>query len=247
MTKIACKDCFRSIEQYTAFFSIPGRPEDIPNALLQHGTGRRSILIRPIKDSVETNERSSCYMVYTKELPKVADAIASRSIDRQKEVFAEIFEAFPGSLRERALQGMWAAKDFYVSQTAQIKLPVWSQGRVVLVGDSAYAPSPATGQGTALAIIGAYLVAGELVKIPNDPVLAFREYDRKFRDYVASVQTIPGGSALPKLANPESAWGVRVLRWAFWLISWSGLYKLVNPKGGNERFELPDYKIGRDD
>lgn len=146
---------------------------------LQHGTGRRSILIRPIKDSVETNERSSCYMVYTKELPKLADAIASRSIDRQKEVFAEIFEAFPGSLRERALQGMWAAKDFYVSQTAQIKLPVWSQGRVVLIGDSAYAPSPATGQGTALAIIGAYLVAGELATIPNDPVLAFREYDRK--------------------------------------------------------------------
>lgn len=239
----ARKDCFKSIEQYTGFFSLPGRPEDIPDALLQHGTGRRSILIRPIKDSVETNERSSCYMVYTKELLKLSEAIAARSVDRQKEVFAEIFEDFPGSLRKRALKGMWDAKDFYVSQTAQIKLPVWSEGRVVLVGDAAYAPSPATGQGTALAIIGSYMIAGELAKTPDDPVAAFKEYDRKFRDYVEQVQKIPGGSVLPKLANPETAWGVGVLRWAFWFVSWSGLYKLVNPKGANAKFELPDYVI----
>jgi len=239
----ARRDCFKSIEQYTAFFSIPSRPEDIPDALLQHGTGRRAILIRPIKGSVEANERSSCYMVYTKELLDLADAIASRSIDTQKEVFAEIFKGFAGSLRERALKGMWEANDFYVSQSAQIKLPVWSKGRVVLAGDSAYAPSPATGQGTALAIIGSYLIAGELAKTPDNPVAAFKEYERKFRDYVATAQKIPGGSALPKLANPETAWGISVLRWVFWFVSWSGLYKVINPKGGNAKFELPDYEI----
>lgn len=238
----ARKDCFKSIEQYTAFFSLEAKPEDLPDALLQHGPGRRSVLIRPIKAD-ESNKRSSCYLVYTKESSELSDALSSRRpTDRQKEIFAEIFQGFPGSLGERALKGMWAANDFYVAQTAQVKLPVWSNGRVVLVGDSAYAPSPATGQGTALAIIGAYLISGELAKTGN-PIAAFKEYDRKFRTYVAEVQNIPGGNALPKLANPESAWGVSVLRWAFWFISWSGLYKMINPKGGNAKFDLPHYSF----
>jgi 2-polyprenyl-6-methoxyphenol hydroxylase-like FAD-dependent oxidoreductase len=236
----ATKDCFRSIEQYTAFFSLPGKPEDLPDALLQHGQRRRSLLVRPIRP--DSSERSSCYMVYTKESSELSDALTTRApMEQQKKIFARIFEDYPGSLRDRVLKGMWEANDFYVSQTAQIKLPIWSKGRVVLSGDAAYAPSPATGQGTALAIIGSYIIAGELAKTPNDPEAAFAEYDKKFRSYVADVQNIPGGNALPKVANPDTAWGVRILRFSFWFIAWTGLYKYINPKGGNSKFTLPDY------
>ena len=56
---------------------------------------------------------------------------------------------------------------------AQVRTPAWSKGRVVLLGDAAYAPSPLTGKGTSLALIGAYLLAGELGR-GDEPAAAFQ-------------------------------------------------------------------------
>lgn len=236
------KDCYKSIDQYTAFFSLDSQPGDLRDALLQHGTGRRSILIRPIKAD-STSKRSSCYIVYTETSPELDETLRTpRSSDKQKEIFARLLDDYPGSLRDRALKGMWAATDFYVAQSAQIKLPTWRNGRVVLSGDAAYAPSPATGQGTALAIVGSYTIAGELARSPDDPVAAFARYEERLREYVANVQKIPGGSTLPRAANPESRFGIRVLRFVFWFIAWTGLYKWINTKSNN-KLELPEYEF----
>ena len=62
----------------------------------------------------------------------------------------------------RLLEMMPTVSDWYFDTAAQIQMPRWSQGRVVLVGDAAYCASPMSGQGTSIALIGAYVLAGEL-------------------------------------------------------------------------------------
>lgn len=57
---------------------------------------------------------------------------------------------------------MWQAPDFYFDAMAQVRLDSWSRGRVTLVGDAGYCASPLSGQGTSLALVGAYVLADEL-------------------------------------------------------------------------------------
>ena len=236
--KEVIENAYSGIGQYCAFFSMKGEQEDVPNSRLQHAPGRRTILIRPMKaDSIE---RASCYLVYFKAAD--ADGMMGRPMEEQKAALAEIYKDFPGPMGKRALQGMWDANDFYYSETATIQLPTWSKGRCVLVGDAAYAPSAASGQGTVLAILGSYLIAGELAANPGDPRAAFAKYEDRLRGYVKESQSVPLGGTLPKLGLPASYTGIRVLRSIFWLVAHSGIWKLFNIKGKNT-FDLPDYKF----
>ena len=57
---------------------------------------------------------------------------------------------------------MPGAYDFYFDEMSQVRLPRWSTGRVALLGDAAFGPSPMSGQGTSLALIGAFLLAHHL-------------------------------------------------------------------------------------
>jgi 2-polyprenyl-6-methoxyphenol hydroxylase-like FAD-dependent oxidoreductase len=60
----------------------------------------------------------------------------------------------------------------------------WSQGRVVLVGDAGYCASPMSGQGTSLALIGAYVLAGEFAAASDTYQAAFRQYEKEMRPFV---------------------------------------------------------------
>lgn len=235
--KEAIANCYKTLDQYCIFSSLKGELEDVPDSRLQHAPGRRAILVRPAK--VDSNERSSCYMLYTVKSAEMASAL-DLPMDKQKATIAKVFKDFPGRIGERALQGIWDAKDFYYSETAQIKLPNWSNGRCVLVGDAAYASSAASGQGTGLAILGAYLIAGELAMNPDIPGAAFAKYEERLRDRVRKAQTVPLGGALPKLGNPNTYAGIYVLRFLFWLVAWSGVWKWINIKESVE-FDLPKY------
>ena len=235
------KDSYKAQEQYTAFFSIPHSPSDIPNARLQHAPGGRAVLIRPT--SLTSPTRSSCYMISTGPSPALQAAL-SQSQEDQKALFASLFASFPSNTGARVLQGMRESQDFYLAQTAQIKLPAWSAGRVVLTGDAAYCPSPPTGMGTVLAILGSYVLAGELARSPSDPQAAFGRYEERLRGYVENAQYVPLAGYLPALGNPQSALGVSVLRWVFWAIAWSGVWKLFSVKQGDDAFEVPEYEFG---
>jgi 2-polyprenyl-6-methoxyphenol hydroxylase-like FAD-dependent oxidoreductase len=235
------QDCYAAQDQYTAFFSLPHEPSDIPNARLQHAPGGRAVLIRPT--SLTNPTRSSCYMISTGTSPALQTAL-SQSTEEQKALFASTFATFPRNTGERVIQGMWESKDFYLAQTAQIRLPTWSSARIVLTGDAAYCPSPPTGMGTVLAILGSYIIAGELALNPSDPQAAFGKYEERLRGYVEKAQYVPLAGYLPAIGNPQSAFGVGVLRWVFWAIAWSGVWKLVSLKKGDDGFVVPEYEFG---
>ncbi|MEE6175724.1 FAD-binding protein [Mycobacterium sp. 050134] len=108
-----------------------------------------------------------------------------------------------GWVRPQLLEYMRTAPDFYFDEMSQIKMDRWSRGRVALVGDAAYCCSPLSGQGTSVALLGAYVLAGELKAAGDDYELGFANYHKEFSDYVKRnqwlvVDNIPGGAPIPQ-------------------------------------------------
>lgn len=84
------------------------------------------------------------------------------------------------------LEQVHAAGDLYFDSVSRVRIPRWSSGRVALVGDAASCVS-LFGDGSTLAMTGAYTLAAELAERPDDPAMAFRRYEALQR----------------KLANPK--------------------------------------------
>jgi 2-polyprenyl-6-methoxyphenol hydroxylase-like FAD-dependent oxidoreductase len=80
--------------------------------------------------------------------------------------------------------------DFYLDQVAQVVMDRWSSGRVGLLGDAAFSSSPMSGGGTGLALVGAYLLAGELAAAGWDPAAGFAAYEERMRPFVEANQEI---------------------------------------------------------
>ncbi|MFF5900740.1 FAD-dependent monooxygenase [Streptomyces argenteolus] len=99
----------------------------------------------------------------------------------------------------RLAEAAAAAPDFYCDAMAQIRMDSWSRGRVALLGDAGYCPSPLSGQGTSLALVGAYVLAECLAGTGGDHGAAFARYEERMRGFVALNQALatenPGGPA----------------------------------------------------
>jgi 2-polyprenyl-6-methoxyphenol hydroxylase-like FAD-dependent oxidoreductase len=88
------------------------------------------------------------------------------------------------------LAGLDQADDLYLDSISQIVLPGWTKGRVALVGDAGYCPGPAVGGGTSLAVIGAYVLAAELVRAGGDHATGFAAYQRALEPVVRHSRSI---------------------------------------------------------
>ena len=133
-------------------------------------------------------------------LARLHDAQAQRQLTAEQ--FAGLGWEVP-----RLLAAMQQADDLYYDIVAQIRLERWSQGRVVLVGDAAYAPSFLSGQGSSLAMVGAYILAGELAA-HDDPRDAFARYETLMRPFAEANQNLAhGGGAflLPRTQDQLDA------------------------------------------
>ena len=84
-----------------------------------------------------------------------------RDLDEQRELLAARF-AGVGWQSDALIAAARRAEDFYFDAFAQVHMDNWSSGRVTLVGDAGYCASPLSGMGTSLALVGAYVLAGEL-------------------------------------------------------------------------------------
>ncbi|MGV9771221.1 FAD-dependent monooxygenase [Streptosporangium sp. NPDC003464] len=103
-----------------------------------------------------------------------------------------VAEAYAGQGWEvpRLIDGMDQAPDFYFDSLSQVHMDRWSKGRTVLVGDAAYCASPASGQGTSLALVGAYVLAGELAAAGGDHRAGFDGYERRMRHFAEQNQNL---------------------------------------------------------
>jgi 2-polyprenyl-6-methoxyphenol hydroxylase-like FAD-dependent oxidoreductase len=140
-------------------------------------------------------------------------AVPSTHIDlhdraQQQRVLTEVYKDIGWEV-PRLLQMMPAAADYYFDVAAQVSMPHWSQGRVVLAGDAGYCASPMSGQGTSLALIGAYVLVGELAAAPGAYQTAFDQYEKEMRPFVTLNQALGLKSAnlmRSKEQRSVSAW-----------------------------------------
>ncbi|MEW9550598.1 FAD-dependent monooxygenase [Nonomuraea sp. NPDC050783] len=124
-----------------------------------------------------------------------------RDTARQQDLLAERF-AGNGWQSDHLLREMRHAPDFYFDAVGQVRMDSWSRGRVALVGDAAYCPSSLSGMGSGLAVVGAYVLAGELAAACGDHRVAFARYEREMRAYAEGCQEM--GDGIAKLMVPGS-------------------------------------------
>ncbi len=144
---------------------------------LSHVAGDRSVNVFATKHNTEA--RVMFMFPATADVPRTREA--------QQEAVRSAF-AGVGWQAQNLLATMPAAPDFYYDELSQITMPTWSAGRVALVGDAACCASPMSGRGTSQALLGAYVLAGELSTQDHGP--AFEAYEKVLRDYVAANQAM---------------------------------------------------------
>jgi 2-polyprenyl-6-methoxyphenol hydroxylase-like FAD-dependent oxidoreductase len=117
-----------------------------------------------------------------------------RDLDAQRRLITERAAGL-GWEMPRLLKAVWQAPDFYLDAMAQVVLPGWTSGRVTLLGDAGYCASPMSGQGTSLALVGAYVLADELAR--GDVAAALGRYEHRMRPFAELNQALatenPGG------------------------------------------------------
>lgn len=136
--------------------------------------------------SVRGNDEVRVYLGFESERPIEYD---HRDTAAQKKIMADAL-AGGGWVLPELLETMWDAPDFHFDSMAQIHMDSWSKGRVVLLGDAGYCGSPLSGQGTSMAMVGAYVLAGELKAAGGDHRAAFANYEKELRGYVAANQEL---------------------------------------------------------
>lgn len=141
----------------------------------------RSAGLRPVPDATRAIAMFS--------FPAADFDVDYRDVEGQKRLLRERMAGL-GWLTADILAHLDDTPDFYLDQVAQVVMDSWSNGRVGLIGDAAFSASPMSGAGTGLALIGAYLLAGELAAAGWDPQTGFAAYEARMRSFVEANQEI---------------------------------------------------------
>jgi 2-polyprenyl-6-methoxyphenol hydroxylase-like FAD-dependent oxidoreductase len=144
----------------------------------------------------------------------------------------------------RLLAGIDSSPDWYFDTVSQIKMPSYSVGRVALAGDAGYCASPLSGMGTSLAIVGAYVLAGELQASQGDHVRAFAAYDDRMRGFVEASQKQGKGNTQWFIPGSKAFLAMRNLTFKLMpYLPWRKLIDELPLKVGNA-IDLPEYPAG---
>ncbi|MGW5141705.1 FAD-dependent monooxygenase [Nocardia beijingensis] len=170
----------RHLGHVLAFYSVPNE-FGLDRWLIDYQEAGRSAGLRPIQDATRAMAMFS--------FPAGDFDVDYRDVAAQKRLLREQMAGM-GWLTSRILAHLDDTPDFYLDQVAQVVMDRWSHGRVGLLGDAAFSSSPMSGQGTGLALVGAYLLAGELAAAGWDPEAGFAGYERRMRSFVEANQEI---------------------------------------------------------
>jgi len=215
------KDSYQLLGQYIAFFSVPSQPGD--GRLWQwynHPNGL-CIMMRPHREPETRGVYLAVTMPARGQRDPVIEAAMEKGTPETKRILHDYFKNV-GWEAERVLEGMNQCDDFYMGRAAVVKLPKWTNGRAVVLGDAAHATF---GIGTSLAIEGAYSLAGAISKLENidDVPHALQEFENAFRPR-STDEELP--SFYPQIAFPNTSIGLFFLNILLWLASATNFHKL---------------------
>ncbi len=222
----------RYLGAYMAFFRIPRRPEDDFWACSVNGVGGTMIHLRPGGPTDTT-------VLIT--FPAAEHDPSARS--RRDMLRAALTGR--GTLAERIAGELDGVQDVYFGPMSQVQASAWSKGRVVLLGDAAHCPTPFTGKGTALALVGAYVLAGEIKRCATHGE-AFARYEQVLRPYVEQAQQ-QLSPRLIRLMHVRTRFGIAVARGLLRGLGSQPVQALLTPGAARrarqveEDFVLPSY------
>jgi 2-polyprenyl-6-methoxyphenol hydroxylase-like FAD-dependent oxidoreductase len=146
-----------------------------------------------------------------------------------------------GWVAPQLLNQMRDADDWAYADLAQVKMESFARDRVVLVGDAGYCPTPLTGLGTTLALVGAYVLAGEISRY-DDVDAALDAYQQVMRPFIARTQQLPPGGASGYA--PSSRIAVILSRWTYWSMNrWPMRNILASQFAKADGIDLPGYSL----
>ncbi len=167
-----------------------------------------------------------------------------RDPDAQRALLAERFRD-AGWYCDELLRAAEQSEDFYFDDFVQVHMDTWSAGLVTLCGDAGYCASPLSGMGTSLALVGAYVLAGELGPAATLDAAgieaALRRYETVMRPYVDRCQALPGGlDGYAPMSERQIAGAASAMKWVQrWPLR---LYAGRKWFSTAESIDLPDYQ-----
>lgn len=170
----------RYLGYYVAIFTMPNFLNlDHWEMFFQHEN-------KPIATCIVTdkNKEARTYLGFPSETPINYDY---HDIEAQKKLLADNTPNV-GTHIPKIVEYMLQSPNFYFDSINQIIMKSWSKGRVVLVGDAGYSVSLTLGQGTTVAMVGAYVLASELATHNDDLPTALKNYENELREYVEANQ-----------------------------------------------------------
>lgn len=139
----------------------------------------------------------------------------------------------------RVLDELEQTHELYLDRVSQIRMGSWSQGRVALAGDAAFCVSLLAGQGSALAMISAYVLAGELMRAGGRHEEAFARYEDLLRPFITAKQR--GAERFAGTFAPRTRWGLQFRNYIIKAFAIPGLARLLVGRDITDKLSLPAY------
>lgn len=139
----------------------------------------------------------------------------------------------------KILDALEGTDGLYIDRVSQIRMDRWAQGRVALIGDAAFCVSLLGGQGSALAMVAAYVLAGELNRAKGDHDAAFAQYQDRLRTFIAGKQRAAVRFA-PFFA-PGSRLGIYLRNQVMKLMAIPFVADLAVGRDLRDHIDLPEY------
>jgi 2-polyprenyl-6-methoxyphenol hydroxylase-like FAD-dependent oxidoreductase len=158
-------------------------------------------------------------------------------IEAQKQILRNQFENIGWRCAD-LISKIDTAPDFYFDVVSQIQMKNWSKNRVALVGDACDCPSLLSGQGSTLAMVGAYILAGELKNANGNFKVAFEQYQNIFKEFIDDKQLL--AQKFAKQFVPKSTFGIWLRNVVVGLMFLPFVSKLLI-KQFTDKLKLKDY------
>ncbi len=188
----------RPMDLTVAYLTVPRVPSDDRLWRWYNAPGGRSVQLRP-----DPHGTTRAMLALHGPLPGAQDWDPGRQKAFLRERFSDAGWETP-----RILAALDETDDVYFDVLRQVRMPRWSNGRVVLTGDAAWCVTPLAGIGATLAVTGATVLAGELLR-NGDVADALAAYERAMRPMVEQAAGVP--KFAPRLMHPKSRLGIRLL------------------------------------
>jgi 2-polyprenyl-6-methoxyphenol hydroxylase-like FAD-dependent oxidoreductase len=213
-----------------ASFPVDGYPHRNDSVYVAHSRPGKQVARFALRDG-----RTVFFVIFA--APDIP-AVAHHDTDAQKALLCQILGDMGWECPE-ILKALDCVDELYFDSVTQVRLSQWHRGRIALVGDAAFCPSLLAGEGSSLAMAGAYLLAGELRDAGEDFRAAYSAYQRRFKRFIERKQRL--AARFSRQFAPRTRLGLLVRNVASQLLDVPLVGDMMAKRMFADRFVMPDY------